>query len=145
MDINYTKEQIINYLNQNLEKFKRIYSESDFLKKIVLVAKRVGATATYNALKIYYTLKESELPVKDKILVMAALGYFIAPIDLIPDFLGVVGLTDDAIVLGWVTKKLGAYVTPEIEDKAKKKTEKIFGETEFFNAPEKLIIPPADR
>lgn len=127
IEIRIRKEQIIDYLKANLEKFKRVYTENDFLKKVVAVARNAGASATYNAFRIYYALKEGDLPVKDKVLVMAALGYFIAPIDLIPDWLGVVGLTDDAVVLGWVLKKIGGSITPEINRKAREQVEKYFG------------------
>lgn len=35
---------------------------------------------------------------------VAAVGYFLAPVDLIPDFLPVVGYVDDAVVVGMIVK-----------------------------------------
>lgn len=131
MDINFSKEQIIEYLNNNLEKFKNFYNENAFIQKIKEFIRQIGSNGAYNAFRIYYALKEGHLSVTDKILVMAALGYFIAPIDLIPDFFGLIGLTDDAIVLGFVTKKLGERVTPEIDKKAREQVYKYFGEIEL--------------
>lgn len=39
-------------------------------------------------------------------LIVAALGYLVLPIDLAPDFIPVVGLVDDCVVLGWVFVRL---------------------------------------
>jgi uncharacterized membrane protein YkvA (DUF1232 family) len=38
--------------------------------------------------------------------VIAAIVYFVSPIDLLPDFLGPFGLTDDAVVVAFVLRKL---------------------------------------
>jgi uncharacterized membrane protein YkvA (DUF1232 family) len=35
---------------------------------------------------------------------VAAVAYFLAPVDLIPDFLPVVGYVDDAVVVGMIVK-----------------------------------------
>lgn len=35
---------------------------------------------------------------------MAGLIYFVSPVDLIPDVIPVIGLTDDAVVLGFVIR-----------------------------------------
>jgi uncharacterized membrane protein YkvA (DUF1232 family) len=39
-------------------------------------------------------------------MIVTALVYFLNPIDLIPDFMGVIGFTDDAIVLAFVFKSI---------------------------------------
>ncbi|MEQ8821640.1 MAG: DUF1232 domain-containing protein [Sumerlaeia bacterium] len=43
---------------------------------------------------------------KDKAVIIASLLYFIAPIDVIPDFIIGVGYIDDAVVLGMAMKTL---------------------------------------
>ncbi|MBL7873472.1 MAG: DUF1232 domain-containing protein [Cyclobacteriaceae bacterium] len=43
-----------------------------------------------------------KLPVRVTIILLAAVIYFINPIDLIPDFIPGLGLTDDLAVLTWV-------------------------------------------
>jgi uncharacterized membrane protein YkvA (DUF1232 family) len=44
---------------------------------------------------------------KTVVTAIAALIYFINPLDLIPDWIPVIGLLDEALVLAWVTKSLG--------------------------------------
>ncbi len=43
-----------------------------------------------------------QLPLRVIIILLAAIIYFINPIDLIPDFIPGIGLTDDLAVLTWV-------------------------------------------
>lgn len=44
-------------------------------------------------------LKDENTPGKHKMIIIGALGYFILPVDLIPDFIPVAGFTDDAAAL----------------------------------------------
>lgn len=47
----------------------------------------------------YYCALDPETPTKVRLTLLAALAYFVAPIDAIPDILPVIGFTDDATVL----------------------------------------------
>ena len=51
-----------------------------------------------------------EIPWKSLLLIVAALLYFINPIDVIPDVMPVVGFTDDFAVLFMVYKSVGADI-----------------------------------
>ncbi len=46
------------------------------------------------------------IPVKSIVMVVAAALYFLNPLDLIPDFLPVIGYLDDAAVVGYVLRTL---------------------------------------
>ncbi|MDH7483809.1 MAG: DUF1232 domain-containing protein [Spirochaetales bacterium] len=46
-----------------------------------------------------YLLQSERLPLRTRVLAVLALGYFLSPIDLIPDFIPVLGQLDDAIIL----------------------------------------------
>jgi uncharacterized membrane protein YkvA (DUF1232 family) len=52
----------------------------------------------------------------EKVLVIAALLYLISPVDLVPDFIPIAGLLDDAAVAGLVLD----YVLKQIEGKGRK-------------------------
>ncbi|TPP07119.1 YkvA family protein [Rhizobium glycinendophyticum] len=47
----------------------------------------------------YYCAMDRETPLRVRGILLAALGYFVLPIDAIPDVLAVVGFTDDIAVL----------------------------------------------
>jgi uncharacterized membrane protein YkvA (DUF1232 family) len=57
------------------------------------------------ALALYYCLMDQATPTQVKLIVAAALAYFVLPLDAIPDILAVVGFSDDAavILLAWQT------------------------------------------
>lgn len=55
-------------------------------------------------IKAYALGQYREIPWKSMLIVLAAVIYFINPVDLIPDMLPVIGLTDDFGILVWVYK-----------------------------------------
>jgi uncharacterized membrane protein YkvA (DUF1232 family) len=55
----------------------------------------------------------------------------ISPLDVLPDAIPIVGLTDDLAVLIYVLKKVWTEIDPEIQDKAKSKLSKWFDEDEI--------------
>ncbi len=48
---------------------------------------------------IYYLAKSSCIPIQTKILAAITIGYLVSPIDLIPDFIPVLGQLDDALIV----------------------------------------------
>lgn len=107
------------------------FSAGDFTEKISRIAKRAGAKLVYAALILYYTLQSDKVSAKDKAVIIGALGYMISPLDVVPDAVPIVGLTDDMAVLLYVLKKIWTDVEPEIKDKAKEKLAKWFDEDEI--------------
>jgi uncharacterized membrane protein YkvA (DUF1232 family) len=49
-------------------------------------------------------LRDDRVPRGRKLLIVALVGYLALPIDLVPDFIPVVGHLDDAIVVGFVVR-----------------------------------------
>lgn len=88
-------------------KYKDKFTDSGFVEKISRVAKSAGAKLVYVALVLYYTLQSDKVSLKDKAIIIGALGYLISPLDVIPDAFPIVGLTDDLGVLVYVCTKCG--------------------------------------
>ena len=70
------------------------------------------------------------MSIKDKAIIVGALGYLVSPLDVIPDAIPIVGLGDDLAVLLYVIGKIGD-VSEEIKEKAKSKLTKWFDEDEM--------------
>ena len=56
--------------------------------------------------KDYMSGAYREIPYGSIVAAVAAILYFVSPIDFIPDFIPVVGLVDDVFVIGFVLKKI---------------------------------------
>lgn len=110
--------------------YRRHYSDATFWDKLKRYAKIAGMKVVYPALLLQYLLKSDQVPVKAKLMLSAALGYFILPIDFIPDFAPLVGFADDLGVLLMILKQMATYITPEIKDQARQHLRKWFGEVE---------------
>ena len=113
---------------KHIEKYQDRYNEQDFAAKITKAAKKAGIKVIYLALLLYYVLKSPKVKMADKGKIWGALGYFILPIDFIPDFIPVAGYTDDLAALLWAFYAVAKNVTPEIEAQAKKKLHDWFGD-----------------
>lgn len=148
--IKFAEEKIIKineayeYLKENFEEFKDFkeyeeikvddttmaydynkytddFSDGKFWDKIKEVAKKIGLKTTSYALILYYVLQKKEVPFKDKMLITGCLGYFILPIDLIPDFIPIAGYTDDVAGMIFAIRKCMDYVDDEIKQNVSSK------------------------
>ena len=108
------------------------FSKGEFLEKISRVAKRAGAKLVYSALILYYTLQSDQVSVKDKAIIIGALGYLISPLDVVPDAIPIVGLGDDLSVLVYVLQKVWGDVSDDVKQKAKEKLSKWFDDDEIL-------------
>ena len=88
---------------------------------------RVGKVVEH-ALSLYYTAQDPNTPAWAKTVIYGVLGYFILPVDLIPDLIPVVGFSDDLAALVAALATVGIHVTPEIKNRAKKKAAEWFGD-----------------
>ena len=107
-------------------KYAKEYNEEKFWGKIKDVAKKAGIKVIYYALLLFYALKSDNVTMAEKALIIAALGYFILPLDLIPDFIPIVGYGDDAAVLYGLIQKLDC-IDERVQAQAKSKLKEWFG------------------
>lgn len=115
-------------LPENYNKYEKHYSEESLKDKVLKVAKDAGAKIIYGVLVLYYILMSDNVSATDKAKICGALGYFILPIDLIPDFIPVAGYTDDLAAIIWALYAVKKNITPEIKQKAKNKLKDWFDE-----------------
>lgn len=101
-------------------KFSKGYSDDGFWEKVKTYARSAGEGVLEPALKMYYALLDSDTPVWAKSTIIAALGYFISPIDAIPDMVPIVGYSDDLGVLAAAVAATAAHIKDEHVTKAKK-------------------------
>ena len=78
------------------------------LPKLLRVAGRIPFADDLAA--AYYCALDPETPAKVKVVLFAALGYFVLPVDAVPDVVAGLGFTDDATVLATAMGIVGAHI-----------------------------------
>jgi uncharacterized membrane protein YkvA (DUF1232 family) len=115
--------------------FAKHYSEESFSEKISNYALAVGKEGIRDALilyalVLYYTLRDSggKVPAWAKGAIIGALGYFIFPLDVIPDMIPITGLTDDLAIIASVMSLIASNIPSEAKQRANEKMMEWFGE-----------------
>ncbi|MDE6421854.1 MAG: DUF1232 domain-containing protein [Muribaculaceae bacterium] len=119
----------IKVFKDNLTKYAGFYNPTALFEKIKKFAKKVGEKTVYLVLILYYATFDKALPVKDRLMVVAALGYFILPLDFLPDALPG-GFVDDAGALFYVVKHIWGNLSDETFRKAKQKLSEWFDDVD---------------
>lgn len=121
---------LIKFNRKKLSKYEGKYSSHKLLNKIGKVAKKAGVKVVYAVLLLYYSLMDEHVTMKDKAVVLGALGYFILPFDLIPDILGPLGYTDDMTALTFALMTVWGNIKPETHETAKNRLREWFHEVD---------------
>lgn len=122
----------------DLQKYKDKFTQQGFFDKIQRIAKRAGAKLVYVALILYYMIQSDKVSLKDKAIIIGALGYLISPLDVVPDAIPIAGLTDDLTVLLYALGKVWTSVDDEMKEQAHEKLSKWFDDDEV-NVAEDLF------
>jgi uncharacterized membrane protein YkvA (DUF1232 family) len=77
-----------------------------------------------DAVAAYYCALDPNTPMRVRGMLLAALAYFILPVDIIPDFLVGLGFADDAALFATVIGVVSANITPEHRAAAARALEK---------------------
>jgi len=89
----------------------------DFWPKLKRVLRRIPFAA--DLLAAYYCALDPATPVHAKAILLGALAYFIMPVDLVPDFIAVLGFTDDAAVLFMAINRVRQHIRPDLRRRAR--------------------------
>lgn len=114
------------------------YSARGFWKKLRKYASRAGRKTLETALTLFYCLQDPDTPRWAKSVIIGALGYLILPMDLIPDFIPVVGLTDDLGALVAALGTVAAYIKDTHKMRASIQVARLLGASE--TSPEEEFI-----
>ena len=103
------------------------FSEGSFWNKVKKFGKKAGVSVVYAALLLFYTLKKPTTPKWAKTVILSALGYFILPLDLLPDLLPG-GYTDDFSGLFGALVTVAMFIDKGSKTQAKERIRVWFGE-----------------
>ena len=93
---------------------------------IIKILIKAGRTIAKPAIEVLEMAIDPYTPAQVRVSLMAALAYLIMPFDLFPDFMPLIGFSDDFVALTAVLSIWSKYMTPSIRKRAEKKLNKLF-------------------
>lgn len=90
---------------------------AEFLGRLKRVAKRIPFAE--DLLAAWICARDPATPRRVKLTLLAALGYFVLPLDALPDVMPLLGFTDDAAVIAAALAAVAGSITPEHRARAR--------------------------
>ena len=115
-------------INNPFKKYIPAFSVAGLWDKLKHYARQAGIKTVYMALLLYFAYTRKETPSWAKNIILGTLGYFLAPIDALPDLTPIIGYTDDIGVLSFGLVTIAAHINEEVRNRAKTKLKTWFGE-----------------
>lgn len=83
--------------------------------------RKVGRNIPFaeDVLAAFYCATDAGTERRVKLVLVGAIAYFVMPFDVIPDFLPVIGFTDDAALLAAAIASVAGAIKPEHREKAR--------------------------
>jgi len=100
--------------------YRHHYSDEALWSKIGSMPRSVGRAVVEKAITLWVVLVSRDTPMWARLMIVGVLGYFICPIDVIPDAIPVVGYSDDLAAMGLVLTQLDNMVTPAMRDRVQR-------------------------
>lgn len=127
VETTFVEKDAENIIKHNSKEAKEILANTDKMERFIQrmekkmkIIPKVGdklslIPALFSLIKSYYNKEYLDPPVGTIIAVIAALLYFLAPIDVIPDIVPAIGYIDDGIVITVCLKLVGSDVKEYLE------------------------------
>lgn len=91
--------------------------ERGFWRKLRRVAGQIPFAE--DAVAAFYCARDPATPWRVRGILLGALAYFVMPVDVIPDFIAVLGFTDDAAVLAFALRTVSVHITERHRTRAR--------------------------
>lgn len=106
---------------------RALRDQEGVLGDVLALAKKLARSLPFahDALSAYHCVRDPETPLRVRLTLLAALAYFVMPVDALPDYIPFLGYTDDAAVLGAAIAAVKNAMTPEHREKARETLEEI--------------------
>lgn len=92
-------------------------------------SRKVGRATTRSVLLLWYVMRSSETPQKDKLAIFASLAYLVFPIDILDaKRLPIIGWLDEMVSIAVMIQKMTKYITPQMQHRVDEVLDKWFPE-----------------
>ena len=101
----------------DLEKYRGDYSAARFWGKLSALPQDAGQALVEKAITLFVILSDAKTPLWVRLLIIGVLGYFICPLDLVPDAIPVLGYVDDLAAMTLLAMELNRFLTPAMSER----------------------------
>jgi uncharacterized membrane protein YkvA (DUF1232 family) len=100
---------------------RALRDEEGLLTEVLALVRKLARKLPFaeDVLAAYHCVRDPRTSLKVKLTLLAALAYFVMPIDAIPDFVPILGFTDDAAVIAAAIAAVRSSILPEHHEKAR--------------------------
>lgn len=113
-----------------MEDYSAEYSDDSFWAKVKKFAIRAGKEVIEKALILYYCYQDHDTPTWAKSVIVGTLGYFVLPLDAIPDLTPIAGFVDDLGALAAALGIVAVHIKPQHQEEARNKMRDWFPDEE---------------
>jgi uncharacterized membrane protein YkvA (DUF1232 family) len=101
---------------------RSLRDEARFGAEFMARLKRVAARIPFaeDLLAAWICTRDPATPRRVRMTLLAALGYFVLPVDALPDIMPILGFTDDAAVIAAALAAVAGSITPVHREQARK-------------------------
>lgn len=117
------------------------YFDDKFWSKLMKYSKKAGEKTVYTSLLLYFTAQNPAVPKSAKLTILGALGYLILPVDVIPDFIPVIGLADDASIIAYALYQVLSHIDEPTKQRAHNKMNSWFGQPDQNSEINDQLLP----
>lgn len=117
------------------------YFDDKFWSKLLKYSKKAGEKTVYTSLLLYFTAQNPAVPKSAKLTILGALGYLILPVDVIPDFIPVIGLADDASIIAYALYQVLSHIDEPTKQRAHNKMNSWFGQPDEISEINDQLLP----
>ena len=100
--------------------YAQYFDDWSFWRTVRRAARRAGREVVEEAITLYHCLRDPDTPAWARAVIVGALGYFVLPTDLLPDFIPGIGFTDDFGAIVVATTCVALHVKQEHRDRARR-------------------------
>lgn len=101
------------------------FNANAFVSKITKSVKYLSTETIYYSFLLFEVIQSRKVSQADALIIIGALGYLILPVDLIPDFIPVVGFADDAALILKAVSKIHSSIDEEVKSLATERMRKL--------------------
>ena len=124
----------------NLERAGGLKEEDDFVKRFIEKWKQQAKKLKVESYALYLAYRDPRVPMYARVFAGCVVGYAFSPIDLIPDFIPIIGYLDDLVLIPLGIKIALSMIPENVMEESREKAREIISQDKPVNRVAAAII-----